>query len=349
MNNQTEVAEKNQVLAIIEQSGLEESTAENLKLKFSPFIEQALEWNEKAKTLKVTDVTQVREMRMAREGRLALKDIRVRVEKTRKELKEDSLRKGKAIDLVANLLKSLIEPTEQYLETQEKFAEIQEANRKEEQRKLRTALLEPFGVQTEFYKLDEMDETTFQNLYQSSKNAHENRIAEEKRLEEDRIAREQQEVKARERIRLENERLKAEAEERERIMREERMKAEAERKAAEEAAAKKLAEEKAKAEAEQKAMREEAQKKLAAERAERERVEAELKAKQEAEAKARAEAEAAAEAELSKGDKEKFQDIINSLESIKGKYTFKSKKYKALAASVDELIDKTINWAISKQ
>jgi len=83
--------------------------------------------------------------------------------------------------------------------------------------------------------------------------------------------------------RLENERLKAEAEAREKQLAEEKAKAEAERKALEE----KVRKEKAAADA-----------KLKAEREAKEKLEAELKAKEEAEAKAKKEAEAKAAAEL---------------------------------------------------
>lgn len=345
----TNVIEKNELAILVEKSGLQTETANILTEKFAPFIEQATEWNSKAKKLVVTDATQLTEMKQAREARLALKDIRIAIANTHKELKADSLTYTQTLDLIKRTLTGMIEPTEAYLQEQEDFAKIAEAKRKAELKTKREELLQPFGVQTDFYKLDEMDEATFQNLYQNSKTGYESRIAEAKKLEEERIAKEQEELKERERIRKENEELKAKQIEQERVMREERMKAEAERKAAEDAANKKLADERAKAEAEQKRMREEAQNKLAAERAEREKAEAELKAKQEAEAKAKAEIEAKAEAELSKGDKQKFQDLINELESVKGKYTFKSKKYKVLFESVVELLNKTINWAISKQ
>lgn len=350
------VEQKNELVVIVDQLGLEPETSKSLQEVFLPFYQQALEWKTKSESLVVTDVTQVREMKMAREARLAMKDIRVNVEKRRKELKEDSLRKGKAIDSVANLLKGLIEPIEEHLEKQEKFAEAKEAQRKEEQKKLRGTLLEPFGVQTEFYDLANMPEDSFQQLLTNSRKNYEDRIAAEKKAEEERIAKEQEELKERERIRLENEELKRKQEEQEKELREERMKAEQQRKEAEERERKqreeseaKLLEEKQKAEAEQKLQREEQEKKLAAERAEREKVEAELKAKQEAEEKAKRDAEAVAEAELSKGDKQKFQDLINELESVKSKYSFKSKKYKVLFATVVEHVNKTINWAISKQ
>ena len=54
---------------------------------------------------------------MAREGRLFLAQKRIDVEKARKALKEQSLRKGQAIDAIAKFLTSLIEPTEKSKKT----------------------------------------------------------------------------------------------------------------------------------------------------------------------------------------------------------------------------------------
>lgn len=385
----------NELAALVEQSGLEIETAKSLQKTFLPFYEKALEWNEKAKAIKVTEATQLTEMKQAREARLALKDVRVNVDKRRKELKEDSLKKGKAIDGVANLLKSLIEPTEEYLQQQEDFAKIAEEKRKRELKESREQLLQPFGITTDFYDLSNMPQEQFDVLYSNSKDAYEKRIAEEKKAEEERIAQEQRAIlnrkreveiapylqftegstselghieesafqvmltqlrqaksdydKEQQRIREENERLHKEA-----------LAAEAEARKQREEAERKLAEERAKAEreakearekaiAEQERMRKEAQAKIDAEKKERERVEAELRAKAEAEAKAKAEEEARMEAELSKGDKEKFQDFINDLEALKTKYTFKSKKFQTAHSAGLELINKTINYLISKQ
>jgi len=132
---------------------LEDETKLVLKDKFQPFFEQAEKWMDAASTLVVTDASQVNEMKMAREARLALKDIRVNVEKTRKALKEDSLRKSQAIDAIAGTLKGLIEPIENHLEQQEKFVEIQEQRRKQLLKEERIALLAPYEVPTDFYDL----------------------------------------------------------------------------------------------------------------------------------------------------------------------------------------------------
>lgn len=75
---------------LIENSMVEIETAKSLHEAFLPFYEQALDWNKQAKTIVVTDATQLTEMKQAREARLALKAIRISVENRRKTLKEDS-------------------------------------------------------------------------------------------------------------------------------------------------------------------------------------------------------------------------------------------------------------------
>lgn len=54
-----------------------------------------------------------------REARLEVKGLRVNVEHKRKELKEDALKYGKAVDDEAKRLKALIEPIESHLQKQE--------------------------------------------------------------------------------------------------------------------------------------------------------------------------------------------------------------------------------------
>ena len=117
--------QNNELVRVINESGVEQSTALTLQSSFLPFFEQAEQWKIKAESLVVTDASQTREMKMAREARLALKDIRVSADKTRKALKEDSLRYGKAVQGVYNVIDYLIAPIEKHLEEQEKFPEIQ--------------------------------------------------------------------------------------------------------------------------------------------------------------------------------------------------------------------------------
>lgn len=252
---------ENQLQVIVRESGLDSTKAEYILRNFQNYFELAAEWEKKAKTIIVTSGDQKEAIAQAREGRLELKEKRVAIEKSRKELKEQSLREGKAIDGIANVLKALIVPIEDYLEQQERFVDIQE-EKKAEARRLEV----------------------------------ERRIAEEDRIAAERAA--EAAKLEQERVRLENERLRAEAQEREKKMDVERAEAlrkqqEIENKAA---ADRKVMEDKAKAErAEQekklaaaraiadkakKEMEEKAKKqreKLEAERKEKERLESLLK------------------------------------------------------------------------
>ena len=126
-----------------------------------------------------------------------------------------------------------------------------------------------------------MSDESFDSFLSGLKSTYEAKIEAERKAEEERIAKEKADEEAREQQRLENERLKAEAEKREKEI-------EAERKANEQ----KLLEERAKAKAEQEAkvkLEAELQAKIEAEiKAENERKQAELKAKAEAEKNAKA-------------------------------------------------------------
>lgn len=354
--------QSNELVLFVEQSTVAENQKATLLEAFSNFFEQTEEWKAKAKGLVITDVSQFREMKMAREARLALKNIRVSTEHKRKELKEESLRTSQTIDAIAKIITNQIVPIEKHLEQQEKFVEIQENKRKDELRDSRMEQLAPYGIDASFYDLRNMPDNTFAELLNNSRLAHEAKMEAERKAEQERIAKEKAEAEERERVRLENERLKKEAEERERVLAEERAKAEAERKAAElaaqkerEAAEAKLrkAEEAARkereaAEAEQRRIQAEKEEELRKEREERQRIENEMKAKAEAERKAKEEEAARIEAELSKGDKAKFDDLINDMKVLTTKYTFKSKKHNAAYSQVIELLNKTINHAISK-
>jgi len=269
---------QSQLVTIVESSGLEPESANGLKLAFAPLFEQAEHWRQQVATIKVTDVSQVREMKLARESRLALREIRIKADKTRKALKEDSLRRGKAIDGCYNVLEFLITPLEKALLDQEQFAERKEAARKAAIKAEREAAMLPYSPDLAAFNFEEMAEATFAALLAQTKAAHEAKIEAARKAEEDRIAREKAEAAERERIRQENERLKREADEREKQMRAEREKAERERKAAEEAARKEREAIEAKAKAEREKAEAEARKEREArEKLEREKREADAR------------------------------------------------------------------------
>lgn len=307
----TEVIE-NQLVAVAEQSGLATESAQHLLASFQPHFANAQDLCEQAKGVVVTDATQVTEIKKSRALRLKLKDVRVEAEKTRKALKEDSMRTGKAIDGMANVLKYLIEPVEQRLEDQEKIAERMEAERKAALKASREELLRPYGIDTTGYLLGDMTEATFAQLLDSARLAHAARIEAEKKAEADRIAVEAARVAEEQRIKAENERLRKEAEAREKRAAAERKKA-ADALAAEQEKARK---EKDAIEAKARKEREAAEAAARKEREAREKLEAEAAARKRADdAKAAADAKAKKAAALAP-DKDKVASLSKTVRGI---------------------------------
>ncbi len=266
-----------QLTTIVKENRLEPTKAQVIVNSFSKFFSEAGELEAKAKIISITDISQVKQMKEAREIRLKLKNIRVEAENTRKELKEQSLREGKAIDGVANVIKALIVPIEEHLEKQEKYVELQEEARKEKLNVERIAKLSQFIPDTSIYNVKEMSDEAFAKLLETSEIAHKSILEAEKKAEEERIAKEKAEKEEQERIRKENEVLKKEAEARERALAKERAEQE-----------KKLEAERAKVRAEAEA---------------REKAELELRAKREVEEKARQE-----ELQRAEEDKKRLKD-----------------------------------------
>lgn len=208
----TLVAEDQKELqTIVVQNHLHADTALSLQQQFAPLFSQARTAIEKSRSIVVTDASQKLEIKMARVCRLELKAIRVAGEKTRKEIKEESLRRSKAIDGFAAILEHLIVTEENRLEEQEKFAERQEAARKAALKEAREKILTEINVDPNLYQLADMTEETFGQLVEGTKLARAAEAERKRKEEAERIEREAKEQAERERIRQENERLKQEA------------------------------------------------------------------------------------------------------------------------------------------
>ena len=310
---------------VVQSSGLEATSARNVTDVFAPLFAQAHDWAAKVATIHVTDASQVREMKLARESRLALKEIRVIAEKNRTRLKEDSLRRGRAIDSVYNTLEALVKPLEAQLKEQEEFVKRKEEQRKAQLKAEREEALRPFGVNTAFYQLAEMPETDWITLFNSTVAAHKAAKEAAEKAEAERIAKEQAEAAERERIRQENERLRNEVEEREKSAKAERERLLAEQKAIEEQARKEREAIEAAAKAELAKQKAEADRlaAIAAAKAlaEKQAAEAQRKAEQAAaDAKAKAEREAREKAEAEARRLREAQEALKQVEELKRKH-----------------------------
>jgi len=314
--------------AIVKQANLDETKSASILETFNGYFEIAADWASKAKSIVVVDESQIDLMKQAREGRLFLKSKRVEVENKRKLLKEQSLREGQTIDSIARILKNMIEPIEEYLEKQEKYIEIKDAERKAALEAERIEILKPLNAPYNLYDLKSMSDQDFTDLVNGLTAAIEARREAERRAEQDRIEREEAEIAERKRIQIENEKLRAEAAEREKAIAAERAKLEAERKAAEE---------KAKAEA-----------------AERAKLEAEIKAKAEAENKAKRDAEIKAQEEERQRilaekrakrapDKNKLNELAANIACVQFP-DVKSEEAKSILKYVEIQLDKIVSY-----
>lgn len=229
------------------------------------------------------------------------KELRNRIVKNRtqgieawhKVNKEFYLRGGQFVDAIKRKESAENERMEANLLEIEKHFENIEKERIEKIQVERIELISPYVQDTTGLDFRTMQQDVFDAYLAAKKQAYFEFIEAEKKAEELRIAKEKQEAEERERIRLENERLKKEAEEREALLKAEREKAEKERLEVEkriqaerekvEAEERKKAEILAKQQAEEKAKQDAI---LKAEQEAKAKIEAELKAKQEAEAKA---------------------------------------------------------------
>lgn len=183
----------NELAVVVQESGLQGNKVESLLQSFAGSFSEAKKVVNEVKDIVVTDETQTDLMLKAREGRLALKKIRVDVENTRKELKEQSLREGRAIDGVANLIKALVVPVEEHLEKQEKYAEVMALKRIQEKYEERVTKLTPYVDDISLFNLKDMSDAAFDNLLAMSKKAYDDKKAAEAKAEAERIEAEKKE------------------------------------------------------------------------------------------------------------------------------------------------------------
>lgn len=181
------------LVEIVEASGLDKTKADYMLEKFQGFFKMASEWEKKVDMLEITSEDQVAEMKMAGEGRKFLKSKRIEVESTRKSLKEQSLREGKAIDGIANVLKALIIPLEERLLKSENFVEVKRMRERGERAAGRRLLIQSEALTQyipETTDLVNMTDSDFQLLIKgarlSKKDYHELELeaAEQKRINE---------------------------------------------------------------------------------------------------------------------------------------------------------------------
>lgn len=256
---------------------------------------------EQLDSVAVSDENDKTNMKLANTIRLGVRQVRLEAEKTfdskRAEVQSQML-SYKTEDQLWLKAKQTMQILTKEIEEQARWKEETKIRFEAEQKelKIQQRILEVSKfAEIDRIEFENMSDESFDSFLSGLKSTHEAKIEAERKAEEERIAKEKADAEAREKQRLENERLKAEAEKREKEI-------EAERKANEQ----KLAEERAKAKAEADRIEAENKAKLKAEQEAKAKLEAELQAKKDAEIKAeneRKQAELKAKAEAEKNAK----------------------------------------------
>lgn len=323
--------------------GLDLAAKNSLELAFAGFFETAAKWRDQAAA--ITDP------KLARTARLELKNLRVAADKKRKELKEDSLRMGKAIDGANNILLSIIVPIERGLEDIEKAEERRLAEELRQRTDARIAEFSPYITPGMLMPpLGVMTEEQFQATLADAKLLYEMKLEASRKAEAERIEREAAEARERLRIAEENERLRKEAAEREAQIKVEREAAAAKQRELEEAARKereRVEAERVAANRKALAEREKVEAAARAEREAREKAEAEAKALRDAQAKREAD-EAKAKATAAKApDREKLIAFARAVRGLTPG-SMKSAEANAIAEEIATQVEKFAVWIESK-
>lgn len=167
---------------------------ELLKAYGVPFT-KAGELIEVGKKLLVTSEDDNKGMKVARETRLELRKHRITIEKRHDELKADSLRTGRAIDLVQRVALAEIKPVEEHLQLQEDFAKVQQELRHTKLVEERRARLSEWAEDTSIYNFDDMADEAFEALLESLKTAREAQLLAVENAEKERVAQEKKDAK----------------------------------------------------------------------------------------------------------------------------------------------------------
>ncbi len=185
-------------------SGLEDNSAKELVTYFDSYFVQLEKWQEDALKLEVRDEQDKESIEIANKAWKNVKSLRIDVEKTRKKLKESSLKRGRLIDTIAKEFKTRIEPIETHLNKQANYIKIKEQERKAKLKQEREEMIRPFVDQI-IWDLGEKTEEEFKEIFGTARLMKDlkEKEAQEKREQE------KKEHEARQKMIEENRRLKA--------------------------------------------------------------------------------------------------------------------------------------------
>lgn len=236
MENQT--IESTELTTVAQNSGIEFSRAEQITLKYVPFLLKIRAIEDESKRINFENPSLIDE-KIARELRLQLVPNRTGANDFKASEKAEALLINGLHDGSYKIVENASKLLELKLSNVEKQREIIEKARIEALKQSRVELIKPYGESYTTMALGDMDDIMFDSILNGAKLQHEAKIKAELQIEADRIEKEKKAAIDAENQRIEMERLKKENEIKEKQIELERIKS-----------AKKEQEAKAKADAE---------------------------------------------------------------------------------------------------
>jgi len=211
--------EKGIVVLNVNQYGLEPSRAKQIEEIFVPMTKMLYDfensYNDVVELSKDGITPEVEQA--AKKVRLSISKVRIETEKLRVKQKEEYLRGGKAVDGVANILKfAVVEKENSLKEIEETSARIEKEQIKALQAD-READLEQYIDEIPAVNLASMPEGVWEKYRDGYKLDYDKRIEAEEQVEIERIEKEKADLAEQKRIKEENETLRKEAVERDRL------------------------------------------------------------------------------------------------------------------------------------
>ena len=177
---------------------------------FQPLVDRASNAVGKYAGISVTKEDDVAGMKVARGARLALRQIRLEIEEAHKVQKEAAKVEGQCLDEIKRNALALIKPEEDRLQACEDFAKNAEVARKAALRAERAAALAQVEAITTGFVLEDLPEDRWLELLESETTKFHARKAAAAQAELDRQAKARADAEAAQKLRAENERLRAE-------------------------------------------------------------------------------------------------------------------------------------------
>lgn len=190
--DQTVVPAADLMMQVVKKDGLSDDLVQSIANSFLPVLEKIDGWAAQAESLKISGHKDFKNMKAAREMRLAIKDHRVGADKLRKGLKKDALAYLDAVQAAYNMLEDRMKPIEAGLKDKETVRERYQA----QLQGVRMAEIEPYKdlvpAELDVAKLYKLNDKSWAALLTSLQDKLAEKISQEaKEREEERLRREE--------------------------------------------------------------------------------------------------------------------------------------------------------------